>query len=77
VKSAAKSLLLLLITLCVVLMGIWLYELDRQVQSLTDLVTDLSNSNVPNLTITGKYPYVEVNKGAIVVMDNKDKSKGN
>jgi len=67
----------ILFLLCLVVCGmsIQIYTLKCQLNSLTEIVEKVNNTNVPRLTITGKYPYIEAKKGAIIIIDNKEKIK--
>jgi len=51
--------------------GMYLYSLQLQLESLAEIVEKLEDRNVPQLTITGKYPYIEAKRGAIIVLEGE------
>ena len=54
----------------IILSGIYLYNLEKEINSLHEIVLELQeNKNVPHLTITGKYPYIEAKKGTIIIVE--------
>jgi hypothetical protein len=71
--NTIKSFAILLLFLCMALGGVWLWQIEQEVRSLADIVVQLRDRNVPRLTVTGKYPYIEVEKGAMVVVSEEEK----
>ncbi len=51
--------------------GMYLYSFQLQLESLAEIVEKLEDRNVPQLTITGKYPYIEAKEGAIIVLEGE------
>jgi len=52
--------------------GMYLYSLQLQLESLAEIVEKLEDRNVPQLTITGRYPYIEAKKGSIIIVEKAD-----
>jgi len=67
-----KALIVLsaLLSIAVLGLSIEVFSLSQQMTYLTDSLERLTNTNVPRLTITGKYPYIEAKKGAIIIIND-------
>ena len=71
-----KTALAILTAGCVFFATIYIYSLKREIDSLSEIVEDLQDRNIPQLIITGKFPYIEAKKGSIIVMaENRDDNK--
>jgi len=49
----------------------WIWTLHQEVSSLQTIVEAVRDREVPRVTVTGKYPYINVEKGEVIIYDGR------